>query len=375
MNALIAGSEPLMSSPAAAPRASPEGSAGSALGLPWLVADVGGTNARFGWIASATVGIEHVHTLPVAAFSGPAEAAGAYFEYLRAQRGVADAQPRRAALAVATAVHDDEVALTNSHWRFSRQALQNGLGVERLLTLNDFEALALSLPKLGPKQTRSIGMPLADGTIGTTGAVGRANAARATRAPGGTMAVIGPGTGLGVGAVVQTAHGWVAVPGEGGHATLAPLDDFESELLRHVRQEHAHVSAERLLSGIGLPVLHEAVAAVLGHNVPQQSAEAIVELGTSGQDPLCRFTLDTFCALLGGFAGSVALTLGARGGVYVGGGIVPRFGERFFESRFRERFEAKGRARSFLEDIPTTLITDTLAALTGAAFALEQLER
>lgn len=335
-------------------RGSPQPARSTAPGLPWLVADIGGTNARFGYVEAADGGIQHVHTLPVAAFSGPAEAAAAYFDHLRQQCGGAVPPVQRAAFAVATAVHSDEVAMTNSHWRFSRTALEGSLGVERLLMLNDFEALALSLPKLTTAQTRPIG-------TGSTSV-------------GGTMAVIGPGTGLGVGGVVQTSHGWVALPGEGGHATLAPLDDFESDLLRHVRGEHPHVSAERLLSGIGLPTLHDAVAAVLGHNVPTLTAEQIVEQGTSGQDPLCRFTLDTFCALLGGFAGNVALSLGARGGIYVGGGIVPRFGERFFESRFRERFEAKGRASAYLQGIPTTLITDTLVALTGAAFALEQLE-
>ncbi len=320
-------------------------------GTPWLVADIGGTNARFGWVPQAGAAVRHVQTLPVAAFSGPAEAAGAYLARLRADAGEGWRPPRRAALAVATAVQGDEVALTNSPWRFSRAALQQALQLDLLRVLNDFEALALSLPRLGPGQYRAHGgAPLATGTL----------------------AVIGPGTGLGVGAVVHTAQGWVALPGEGGHATLAPMDDFESDLLRHVRRTHAHVSAERLLSGIGLPVLHDAVAAVLGHSVPTLSAEAIVEQGTQGADPLCRCTLDTFCALLGGFAGNVALTLGARAGVFVGGGIVPRFGERFFESAFRERFEAKGRFRNYLDAIPTALITDTLAALTGAAHALEQ---
>ncbi len=328
--------------------------AAAALRLPWLVADIGGTNARFGWVCRPETGVEHVQTLPVASFRGPAEAAAAYFTRLQQLLGPAIGRPQRAAIAVATAVQGDEVTLTNSPWRFSRTALQQALGVERLLTLNDFEALALSLPRLGAQHYRAWGAaPLNDGTL----------------------AVIGPGTGLGVSGVVRTAHGWVALPGEGGHATLAPLDDFESDLLRHVRLVHPHVSAERLLSGIGLPLLHDAVAAVLGHNVPSLGAEAIVEQGISGQDPLCRATLDTFCALLGGFAGNVALTLGARGGVYIGGGIVPRFGERFFESRFRERFEAKGRFQSYLQAIPTALITDTLAALTGAAFALEQLDR
>ncbi len=154
-------------------------------------------------------------------------------------------------------------------------------------------------------------------------------------------------------------------------ATLAPADDFESELLKHVRRAHAHVSAERLLSGIGLPVLHAAVAAVLGLDTAALDAKDIVERGTTGGDATCSRTLDTFCALLGGFAGNVALTLGAQG-VYIGGGIVPRLGERFFQSQFRTRFEAKGRFSAYLAAVPTAVITDTLAALSGAALALEQ---
>ena len=334
--------------------AAPQAANGAARGTPWLLADIGGTNARFGILESANGAIAHVQTLPVAGYAGPAEAAAAYFELVRAQRGPGAPKVRRAAIAVATAVNGDSIALTNSPWRFSKLALQGQLGVERLLALNDFEALALSLPKLTPAQTRPIGPHML---------VAQA-----------AMAVIGPGTGLGVGGVVPAAHGWVALPGEGGHATLAPLDDFESELLRHVRREHPHVSAERLLSGIGLPTLHGAVAAVMARPSTALTAEEIVERGTLGMDAVCSQTVDTFCALLGGFAGNVALSLGARGGIYVGGGIVPRFGERFFNSKFRERFEAKGRAQAYLAGIPTTLITDTLAALTGAAFALEQLE-
>ena len=190
----------------------------------------------------------------------------------------------------------------------------------------------------------------------------------------GCLAVIGPGTGLGVAAVLQTGQGWQALPGEGGHATLAPADDFESALLAHVRRRHAHVSAERLLSGIGLPTLHEAVCAVQGGPASPEvmTPERILEGGLSGRDPACARTLDSFCAMLGGFAGSVALTLGARGGVYVGGGIVPRLGDYFFHSRFRERFEAKGRFQPYLAGIPTALITDTLAAMGGVALAIEQ---
>jgi glucokinase len=332
-------------------RASPAVPAGAG-----LVADIGGTNARFGWVAPDAPGVRHVRTLPVPAHAGPAEAARAYLDELAERLGPAYSAPRQAAFAVATAVAGAEVDLvdlTNSHWRFSRRAVQQQLGLEQLLLLNDFEALALSLPRLGAGQLR------------THGDV-------ALPPPSGTLAVIGPGTGLGVAGVMQTRHGWLALPGEGGHATLAPADDFESALLAHVRRDYAHVSAERLLSGIGLPLLHGAVAAVLGRPRPGMSAEAIVEAGLNTADEVAARTLEVFCALLGGFAGNVALTLGARGGVYIGGGIVPRLGERFFASRFRERFEAKGRFQGYLEGIPTALITDTLAALGGAALAIEQ---
>jgi len=322
------------------------------VGLPWLVGDIGGTNARFGWIDDPAGPARHVRTLPVTGFDGPGAAIEAYLAGLPAD-AVAGGQrrPQRAALAVATAVTCDQVDMTNSHWRFSRSALQTGLGLRSLAVLNDFEALALSLPRLDPRQLRSHGLP---------------------PRPHGTMAVIGPGTGLGVAGVVQTAQGWLALPGEGGHATLSAADDFESKLLAEVRRTHDHVSAERLLSGIGLPVLHQAVAAVLGQRAAALSAQEVVERGSDGSDALCGQTLDAFCALLGGFAGNVALTLGARGGVYIGGGIVPRLGERFFASRFRERFESKGRFRAYLEAIPTVLITDTLAALSGAAVAIAQ---
>jgi glucokinase len=325
-------------------------SAGS-IDPPWLVADIGGTNARFGWVAGAG-GVRCVRTLPVGDHAGPLQAVRAYLQLLSTELGPDFAPPAKAAFAVATAVEGDAVAFTNSHWRFSRSALEAELGLRALLVLNDFEALALSLPGLGPQQLRAHG---------------------ALPQPRGTLAVIGPGTGLGVGGVTRSTRGWVALPGEGGHATLAPTDDFESALLQHARREFAHVSAERLLSGIGLPVLQRAVGAVLGRPEEVLSAELIVQRGLA-DDPVCGPTLDAFCALLGSFAGNVALTLGARGGVYIGGGIVPRLGERFFRSRFRERFEAKGRFRDYLQGIPTALITDTLAALSGAAFAIEQFE-
>ena len=318
--------------------------------FPRLVADIGGSNARFGWITAESATVSHVQRLPVVDHAGPAEAAQAYLQALERDLGSAYRPPRRAAFAVATTVDEDRIAFTNSHWDFSARAVQAALALDVLRMLNDFEALALALPHLRPAQIRCAGP--------------------APRASG-KLAVIGPGTGLGVAGVVQTPGGWVALPGEGGHVTLAAADDHESALLTCVRRRWPHVSAERLLSGIGLPTLHGAVCEVSGLPGGDLSAEQIVALGLAGPGSACEQTLAVFCALLGSFAGNVALTLGARSGLYVGGGIVPRMADYFFASRFRERFEAKGRYAPYLQAIPTALITDTLVALTGAASALD----
>ena len=329
---------------------------------PRLLADIGGTNARFGWVATPGAPVSQVQRLSVPGFAGPAQAAMAYLDSLARQLGADYRAPRRGAFAVATAVAGDAINFTNSHWAFSRAEVQTALQLDGLLMLNDFESLALSLPCLTPDQVRTHA-----GAMPCT--AGEAEARR-------TLAVVGPGTGLGVGAVVGTRQGWVALPGEGGHATLAAADPLESALLACVRQQYSHVSAERLLSGIGLPLLHQSLCQVLGH-AASPSGQAltsadIVDAAEAGSDASCGQTLDMFCALLGGFAGNAALTLGARGGLYIGGGIVPRFADRFFASAFRERFEAKGRFRDYLAAIPTALITDTLVALSGAALAIEQ---
>jgi glucokinase len=171
--------------------------------------------------------------------------------------------------------------------------------------------------------------------------------------------------------VTLTPVGWQAIAGEGGHATLAADDDFEAAVIGRARQRHEHVSAERLLSGIGLPTLYRAVAAVLGTTPADLATADIVRQGISAGDPTCVRTVETFCAMLGSFAGNVALTLGARGGLFIGGGIVPRMADFFFASRFRERFESKGRFRPYLEGIPTALIVEPYAALTGSSAAID----
>lgn len=324
----------------------------SAVQRPWLVADIGGTNARFALVDGAGAAPRDIRRVRCVDYPGPVEAVRAYLAELQA--GGAGQPPCWAAFAVATPVGQDSIELTNSAWSFSRAESEAALGLDGLLMLNDFEALALSLPGLGPSQLRAHG---------------------ALPAARGALAVLGPGTGLGVGGLLETAHGWRAVAGEGGHATLAAGDDFEAEILRLVRAEFAHVSAERLLSGIGLPTLYRAVARVRGEAAAELGAEEIGTRGADGSDALCAATLDTFCAMLGGFAGNVALTFGARGGLFIGGGIVPRFADFFFASRFRERFEAKGRFQAYLEAIPTALIVEPYAALYGAAAAIEARRR
>lgn len=317
---------------------------------PLVVADIGGTNARFGWVERAGQGADHVLTLPTAEFAGPGEAMQRYLDQLppEIQRG-ARAQGLRAGWALATAVEGDRIEMTNNHWRFSCRDEAHRLSLQALEVFNDFEALACALPHLGPTQWRSWD-------------------AKAPRLHG-PLAVVGPGTGLGVAGVVPTAAGWVALPGEGGHMTLAAHDDFEAELLALARRQWPHVSGERFLSGIGLPLLHECVCRVLGLAHQPLTAQDVISQGLQGSVPAHR-TLQVFCAMLGGYAGNVALTLGARGGVFIGGGLVPRLGDFFFASAFRERFEHKGRFSAYLQDIPTVVITDTLAALQGVSAAM-----
>jgi glucokinase len=319
---------------------------------PRLVADIGGSNARFGYVPHIGEKVQYVRTLAVQGHATAAGAAQSYLGALKQEMQGAYRAPRHAAFAVATAVTSDQIDLTNSNWRFSCRALEAELELEQLFVLNDFEALAMSLPHLEPSQLR---------VLHSSGL-----------APRGTLAVIGPGTGLGVAGVVQTNQGWVVLPTEGGHVTLSAADDYEAALLAVARRSWPHVSAERLLSGIGLPVLHQAVATVLGKPFTALLAEQIVELGMAQTDEACSATIDAFCGFFGSFAGNVALTLGARGGIYIGGGIVPRFGERFFKSQFRARFINKGRFSDYLADVPCALITDTLVALTGAAIAIDE---
>jgi glucokinase len=312
---------------------------------PTLLADIGGTNARFGLAMTADAGIEHITALRCADYAGPVEAAQDYL----GRQGIPSGQVQYAAFAVATPVNAPVVRLTNHNWSIDARAVEHALGLRKLTLVNDFEALALALPALTPSDYQVIGP-----------AQPRAHQ---------TKVVLGPGTGLGVAGVTFQHGEWAALPGEGGHATLAAADDFEAAVIQAARSQYEHVSAERLLSGIGLPVLYAAVCTVKGLRAQALNAAQITELGQRGEDAACATTLDTFFALLGNFAGNAALTLGAQGGVFIGGGIVPRLFDAAARSRFRQRFESKGRFQGYLQNIATAVITAPYPAMAGLARA------
>ncbi|HMI37090.1 MAG TPA: glucokinase [Steroidobacteraceae bacterium] len=312
-----------------------------------LVADIGGTNARFGIWYKAALHNEQVYKC--GSYPGPAEAAGAYLKQIRANSSLP--VPRAAAFAIAGPLLDDRVVITNNKWDFSAAATRHALGLERLILLNDFTALALAVPQLAASERFQVGgaAPLADAAI----------------------AVIGPGTGLGVSGLLRESGRWLALAGEGGHATLPVVDAREMAVVTALHQRYSHVSAERILSGDGLELLYRTLAELDGAAVAALPAGEITEHALAGTDARCRETVDLFCGWLGNVAGNLALTLGARGGVYIGGGIVPRFGGYFAASPFRQRFEAKGRYAQFLATLPVFVITAKYPALIGCVQAFE----
>ena len=313
--------------------------------FPRLVGDIGGTNARLAMILAPGQQAGHVQVLPCADFPGPREAIE---HYLRSQQLP---RPRWAALGIANPVDGDQVRMTNHEWAFSIEAVRQALGLERLLFLNDFTALALALPVLDPRELRKVG--------GGEAAAGRA------------IGLIGAGTGLGISGLVPCGRDYAPIEGEGGHVTLAASNAREAALIAQVARRFPHVSAERILSGSGLVTLYEATAELAGVSPEALGPSDITTRATSGSCDLCVDTVNTFCAMLGTVAADLAVILGAKGGLYIGGGIVPRLGEFFDRSPFRTRFEQKGRFSDYLARIPTFVIEAPFPALLGAARKLE----
>ena len=316
-----------------------------------LLGDIGGTNARFALADGEGIGRlgECLH-LEVAAF---ATARAAIVQALEELAG--DRRPQALALACAGPVEKGKVALTNSTWTLDAAALRRDTGVSEVHLVNDFAAQAWALPVL----TGDDLIPIGD----------------ASPEAGRPAVVLGPGTGLGIAAYLPTAQGPQVVVGEGGHGTMPAADDREAAVLAALRRRDGHVSAEHVLSGDGLVRLYEIIAELEGRKTALRSAAEISAAAADGSSADCRAAVDMFCALLGTLAGNLALTFGARGGVYIAGGIVPHMRARLQTSEFRSRFVAKGRLRDYLAPIPTWLVTHRQPAFVGLLHALETLNR
>ena len=305
-----------------------------------LIADIGATNARFALLDGSEVAVSE--TYAVSDHASPIEAARPFLS--GPDRGHA---PRGALIAAAGPVDRGRIALTNAAWIVDPERIAKGLGMADVAVLNDFEALAWSLPALRAEHIVTLGAPRAGER--------------------GTMAVLGPGTGFGLAAMAFAGDTEAILVTEGGHATLSSESRREDAIILALRRQFHHVSVERVLSGSGLMQLYHAIARVDDATVPERDSSEIVEHALADDCKVSREALELFCAFLGSVAGNVALTLGARGGVFIGGGIAPRFTDFLRASAFRERFEAKGRMSSYLAHIPTAVIVHPMPAFLGLA--------
>lgn len=309
-----------------------------------LIGDVGATNVRFA-LAKPTGEQTVIRIYSVDEFLSIADAIEKFLT-----DEMPNGKPRQAVLAVASPVTGDQVTLTNHHWTFSIEALRKQFNFTELNVLNDFAATALAIRHFLPADVLQIG-----GGVATFDA---------------PVALIGPGTGLGVSALVPSPGGAIAVAGEGGHVTMASFTPEEAAVLDIVRNRYGHASAERVLSGPGLVNLYGALCELAGVPAVPLTPVDITSERIWQEDRRAKEATSMFCAMLGTVAGNLALTLGARGGVYLAGGIIPRILPFFNQSEFRARFEAKGRLHSYLATIPTYVIVRPLPALLGAASLL-----
>ncbi|MCI5046340.1 MAG: glucokinase [Aquisalinus sp.] len=314
---------------------------------PILVADIGGTNARFGISVPADGGwqIEDMQNFRAVDFETVRDAADAYLESV----GV---RPKHACFAVAGPVSSDEVTFTNSHWHLKVDETRSGMALETLHVINDFHALAAGvayLPEDGFERIR----------------IGAGE-------PSTPLLVIGPGTGLGQAFVVPSKNGQIVVPTEGGHVAFAPRTDAEIEVMKFIAREHPRVSIERILSGRGLVNIHRALCVMSDTPRASLQADEITRAALTGEYPIAVQAVSMFCEVLGSVVGDAVLASGARQGVVLGGGILPKIKDFFIASAFVDRFLDKGRMRTYLEAIPVRLIMQDGAALYGGAAVLEE---
>jgi glucokinase len=314
---------------------------------PRLLADIGGTNARFA-LETGPGEIGSVQVYPCADYPSVADVIKKYLKDTKIGR------VNHAAIAIANPVDGDQVSMTNHDWTFSIEATRRALGFDTLLVVNDFTALAMALPGLTDAQRVQVG--------------------GGQRRPNSVIGLLGPGTGMGVSGLIPADDRWIALGSEGGHATFAPADEREEIVLHYARKKWSHVSFERVAAGPGIEVIYRALAGRDKKRVAASVNPAEVVKRALEGEPLAAESVDVFCGILGTFAGNIAVTLGALGGIYIGGGVVPRLGEFFARSSFRKRFEAKGRFEAYLHNVPTYVITAEYPAFLGvSAILAEQL--
>jgi len=312
-----------------------------------LVGDIGGTNARFALWRDGQ--IESVRVLPTIEYPRPEDAIRAYL------RGIGQSVEALQAVCLACAgpVSGDEFAFTNNHWRLSRKAFCQDLGLSDLLLINDFTAMALGMTRLRDGELIEV-------------CPGQSEAGRA-------RLVIGPGTGLGVATLLPLEGGsWRALPGEGGHVCLPIGTSREAALWARLHEKLGHVNAEAILSGGGLLELYR-TSCTVDDQAPRFTTPAEVTAAALSGDAYAAAVLEQFCVWLGRIAGDNVLTTGARGGVYIAGGIVPRFVDFFRDSGFRQSFRDKGCMSRYFDDVPVWVVTAEYPGLEGAGVALQQL--
>jgi glucokinase len=309
-----------------------------------LLADIGVSYARFA-IERVDGQLSDAKALPCADYHDFLSALRAYIEMVGAH------DIRHGAIAIANPVEGDLVRMTNYHWQFSIEATRQAVGFNTLLVVNDFTALAMGLPYLTRQQFRQIG-----------GGVARERS---------VIGLVGAGTGLGVSGLIPVEDGWVSLASEGGHTSFAPQNVREVAILEYAWRQYPHVSEERLVSASGIELIYGALAERRKTPLEALKAPEITQRGLAGDCAVCAETLEVFCELVGTAAASVAVTLGAFGGVYIGGGIVPRLGNYFDKSGFRARFEAMGRLSKYVANIPTFVITADTPTFTGTSAILD----
>ena len=310
-----------------------------------LVGDIGGTNVRLA-VADLSDGKPRLSAAKSLPHAGVATFEDVVDRYLKDHDGP---RPEAIVVAVAGPIKDGEVRLTNGQWFISEKGLRaKGFGFARLI--NDYAALGYAVEHLEGSDLAIIG-------------------GEHPGLSGETVGVVGAGTGLGVAALVRDAHASSVMVTEGGHIAFAPVDDTEFEILKVLRARFQRVSVERVLSGPGLVNIHSALALIGGIDAEDLLPEEITRRAIAKSDSLCVETLDRFCGIYGRFAGDMALAFGARGGIYLGGGIAPRLLDQLNAGTFRRCFEDKGRFAGYMGIIPTKVIVHPFATLLGSAEA------